>query len=129
MQDGSCELVPVKMRKKNGEIREILFSGRVITINNTPCMLSIPFDITNIRQYEEKIWYLASFIELNPQPIFEINGEGIITMHNEATIKTIHNLTGTNDINRFIPDDLKEILIAIQNRIEKNLLSGGGNRR
>ncbi|MDD1730066.1 MAG: PAS domain-containing protein [Methanospirillum sp.] len=117
-RDGSCKLVPVKMRGKDKKVRNILFSGRIITIDGTPYLLSIPFDVTELMQYEEKVRSLASFIELNPNPIFEINESGTITMNNEATVQVIHDLTGTNDIYRFIPDDLNEILYAIQNGIE-----------
>ncbi|PKL60829.1 MAG: hypothetical protein CVV33_00650 [Methanomicrobiales archaeon HGW-Methanomicrobiales-4] len=117
-QNGSFEMIPVKMRRKDGEVLNILISGQIITIDNTPYMLSIPLDITSVLKYEEKIWSLASFIELSPNPIFEINGEGIITMRNEATVKIIQKLTGTTDIDRFIPDQMEEILNAIHNKVE-----------
>lgn len=110
---GHFHLIPVKMRGKDKKIKQILFSGRIITINNTPYMLSIPIDVTNIRQYEEKIWSLASFIELNPNPVLEINESGSITMNNEAAVKTITLLTGSSDLHHFLPDGMDEILDAI----------------
>ena len=88
-KDGSFSLVPVKMRGKDKKIQEILFSGVMVTINNRPYMLSIPLDITDVIKYEEKIWSLASFIELNPNPILEMNEEGVITSYNNATITVI----------------------------------------
>lgn len=119
-QDGSCMQVPVKMRGKDKKVRDILFSARIITIHGASYMLSIPFDVTQLMQYEEKIKSLASFIELNPNPIFEINKSGIITLNNDATVKVIRDLTGTDDIYQFLPDDLNEILDAIQNGIESS---------
>ncbi len=116
--EGSFKQIPVKMRRKDKTVREILFSGRVITIDGTPYMLSIPLDVTELMQSEEKVRSLASFIELNPNPIFEINESGTITMHNKATVRVVRELTGTHDIYRFIPDNLNEIVHAIQNGIE-----------
>lgn len=118
-RDGSCYLVPVKMKRKDKVVRDILFSAKIISINNTPYMLSIPFDVTQLMQYEEKIKSLASFIELNPNPIFEIDVSGYITLCNDSTVRVIQDLTGTDDIYRFIPEDLNEILNAIQNGFEK----------
>ncbi len=118
-KDGFFTQVPVKMRRKDGGVRDILFSGRTITINGTTYMLTIPFDVTELLQYEEKVRSLASFIELNPDPVFEINESGTITMYNEATVRVIRDLTGTADIYRFIPDDLFEIVQAIQKGIER----------
>ncbi|PWR70259.1 PAS domain S-box protein [Methanospirillum lacunae] len=117
-REGSCYLVPVKMKRKDKAVRDILFSARIISIDNSPYMLSIPFDVTQLMQYEEKLKSLASFIELNPNPIFEINESGTITLCNDSTVKVIQDLTGTDDIYRFIPDDLNEILDAIHNSIE-----------
>ncbi len=117
-KDGSFSLVPVKMRGKDKKIQEILFSGVMVTINNRPYMLSIPLDITDVIKYEEKIWSLASFIELNPNPILEMNEEGVITSYNNATITVIEKFTQATDLSPFIPDNLEEILHAITSGIE-----------
>lgn len=112
-RDGWFHLVPVKMRGKDKKIKEILFSGRIITIDDHQFMLTIPIDVTKIRQYEEKIISLASFIELNPNPVIEINESGIITMNNEAAVTIITRLTGTDDIRQFLPEPLDDIIGAI----------------
>jgi PAS domain S-box-containing protein len=114
-KDGSFSMIPVKMRGKDKKIKDILLSGVMIAINHRPYMLTIPLDITDILAYEEKIWSLASFIELNPNPIFEMNGDGIITFHNTATASVIRKLTNTADISLFIPGGLDEILNAVKN--------------
>ncbi|OQA55030.1 MAG: sensory histidine kinase AtoS [Euryarchaeota archaeon ADurb.Bin294] len=114
-KDGSFSMIPVKMRGKDKKIKDILLSGVMIAINHRPYMLTIPLDITDILAYEEKIWSLASFIELNPNPIFEMNGDGNITFHNTATTSVIRKLTNTADISLFIPGGLDEILNAVKN--------------
>lgn len=117
-KDGSCHLVPVRMRGKDRNVKEILFSGVMITIRNRPYMVSIPLDITDVVRYEEKVWSLASFIELNPNPIFEINEEGTITSNNEAAISVVKKYTGTTDLSLLIPDNTKEILHAVRSGTE-----------
>jgi len=117
-RDGIFKRIPVKMRNKKGEIRDILLSGRVITINDVQYMLSIPYDITGIKQYEKKIGYLASFIELSPDPIFEINKDGKITLSNKATTTVITDLTDSGNIEIFIPENLEEILNGIKDNSE-----------
>ena len=117
-EKGIYEKIPVKMRRKGGEVRDILLSGRLISIDDIPYMLSIPYDITELVKSEKRIRSLASFIELSPNPIFEINGEGVITMHNEAMERVVTRITGTSDLTVFIPDKLDEILDAIHDSIE-----------
>jgi len=113
-RDGSFSLVPVKMRGKDKKVKEILFSGVMITINQRPCMVTIPLDITDIVKYEEKIRSLASFIELSPNPIFEMDEKGVITSNNEAAISVIQKYTRTADLSLLIPDNLEEILDAVR---------------
>lgn len=117
-KEGSCHLVPVRMRGKDRNVKEILFSGVMITISNRPYMVSIPLDITNVVRYEEKIWSLASFIELNPNPIFEINEEGTITFNNEAAISVVKKNTGTTNLSLLIPGNTEEILHAVRSGTE-----------
>ena len=117
-KDGSFSLIPVQMQGKDKKVKEILFSGVMVTISNRPYLLSIPLDITDIVKYEENIRSLASFIELNPNPIFELNEEGVITSYNNATITIIQKYTGTPDLSHFIPGNLQEILQAVKTGTE-----------
>jgi PAS domain S-box-containing protein len=63
----SLSATPIKTPK--GEIQGISWISR---------------DITQRKQAEEKIAYVASFPELNPNPIIEINDKGTITYSNSA---------------------------------------------
>ena len=121
-QYGYFHLIPVKMRGKDKKIKDILFSGRTITIDDKPYMISIPVDVTNLRQYEEKILSLASFIELNPNPVLEIDVFGNIIMNNEAAGNILFNLTGNYDLSQYLPEQLDEILDAIDNEVEKSFV-------
>lgn len=113
-KDGSFSLIPVRMRGKDRKVKEILFSGVMITIRGLSYMVTIPLDITDIIHYEEKIWSLASFIELNPNPIFEMNEDGDITSNNEAAISVLKKYSRTTDLSVLIPGDMVEILHAVR---------------
>jgi PAS domain S-box-containing protein len=109
------------MRGKDGKIKEILFSARIIRIDRSRYMISIPFDVTDLKKSEEKIRSLASFIELNPNPILEIDGDGTVTMNNEAALLEIRKRTGTDDLTLFLPDDVADILVLIREGTETSL--------
>ncbi len=55
-------------------------------------MIGFAQDITEHKQAEEKIVYLASFPEVNPNPIIELDEEGNIKYLNPAAIKTFPDL-------------------------------------
>ncbi|MFA4849220.1 MAG: PAS domain-containing sensor histidine kinase [Methanoregula sp.] len=67
-------------------------------------------DITEGKAAEEQIRWLASFPELNPVPVIELNDEGVITFANIATSTTLKELGLLYDPALFIPEDKEEIL-------------------
>ncbi len=75
-------------------------------------------DITENKQAKQHVARLASFPQLSPSPIIEINHTGAITFHNEAAIKTVREL-GLDDLRSLLPGDLDETLAAIRQKGEK----------
>lgn len=67
-------------------------------------------DITEQKRVESEIQRLASFMQLNPNPILELDATGKITLCNKATIGILENIGCTAGAAVFIPDDLEEIL-------------------
>jgi PAS domain S-box-containing protein len=67
-------------------------------------------DITEGKAAEEQIRWLASFPELNPSPVIEIDAEGTVTFANPATRTTLRDLGLPDDPTVFIPGDKEEIL-------------------
>ena len=65
-------------------------------------------DITARKQAEREIQRLASFPQLNPNPVLEVNPAGQITYYNEATLKAMEAMEAA-DLRVFLPDDLHEI--------------------
>jgi two-component system CheB/CheR fusion protein len=68
-------------------------------------------DITEHKQMEEHTEHLASFPQLNPNPVLEVDSSGNVTFFNPATKKTLERLGfGEADVNVFIPSDLDKLL-------------------
>ena len=68
-------------------------------------------DITERKQAMERTSHLASFPELNPNPVIEVDAAGSITFCNPGTLGLLEDL-GINrqDCECFLPQDLKSIL-------------------
>jgi PAS domain S-box-containing protein len=68
-------------------------------------------DITERKKAEERTVHLASFPQLNPNPILELDSSGSITFFNPATVKVLETLgMGEADIAAFLPPDMNGIL-------------------
>jgi PAS domain S-box-containing protein len=67
-----------------------------------------------------KVAHLASFPQLCPSPILEIDGTGAITFYNEAALKTVRKL-GLEDLRSLLPGGLDETLPAIRQKGDKGL--------
>jgi PAS domain S-box-containing protein len=79
-------------------------NGRV-----TACII-LSRDITHQKTATEKIERLASFLSLNPNPVFEIDITGAVSYFNEGAIKTLDRIGVARDIKLFFPPNMSEIL-------------------
>ncbi len=66
-------------------------------------------DITERQQAEREIQRLASFPQMNPQPVLEVDSDGRITYYNHAALKALGEPGQAEDLKNFLPDDLQEI--------------------
>ena len=62
------------------------------------------------KNVERKIERLASFPELNPYPIIEVDFSGKVTYSNEATAETLRHLGCPEEPGFFFPSDMDDIL-------------------
>jgi len=62
---------------------------------------------------ENRNQWLASFPEMNPNPVIEINAQGEITFANPATLKILNDLGFPQNPEFFVPDDIEEILAML----------------
>ena len=86
--------------------------GVVITYN----------DVTDLKTSEERTRHLASFPQLNPNPVCEVHSSGKVTFCNPATEKVLANLgMGTDDLTVFLPEDMDIILRELEKNEEETL--------
>jgi PAS domain S-box-containing protein len=75
--------------------------GVVITYN----------DVSDLKRAEERTRHLASFPQLNPSPVCEVDASGSVTFCNPATERILESLGMDNrDVGVFVPHDLPSIL-------------------
>src|SRR6185369_10477176 len=68
-------------------------------------------DITERKRMEEQTVHLASFPQLNPNPVLEVDSAGMVIFANPATQRILESLgMGKEDSVVFLPPDLDEIL-------------------
>ena len=80
-------------------------------------------DITEHKKAEEKIEHLASFPELNPDPVIEADLKGEVIYYNAATTKILKNLNVPEDVRLFLPPDLDEMIIKMKQGNERQYFS------
>lgn len=72
------------------------------------------------REENQNPW-LGSFIETNPNPVIEINAQGIITFANPVTYTTLEKLGFPPNPELFLPDDKEEIFRRLKESDESQL--------
>jgi signal transduction histidine kinase/PAS domain-containing protein len=75
---------------------------------------------TEAQQAAEEIQRLASFPQMNPQPILEMDIDGRITFYNQAALEVLGEMGKAADLSKFLPDDLQEILAKAKQTGERH---------
>jgi two-component system CheB/CheR fusion protein len=79
-------------------------------------------DVTGLKEAEERTRHLASFPQLNPNPVCEVHSSGKVTFCNPATEKILVNLgMGREDVAVFLPADIDDILRDLEKNEETTL--------
>jgi PAS domain S-box-containing protein len=76
--------------------------------------------ITANKQAEREIQRLASFPQMNPQPVLEMNIEGRISYYNQAALEALGKMGKVEDLKNFLPGDLQEILAIAKQTGERH---------
>ncbi len=97
--------------RKDGSIMPVEIHARIIDLGDRRLILSVNRDITERQRASVEIARLASFPQLNPNPVIEVDNAGNIIFLNPATLEAVRKL-GLQDEKDFLPADLKEMLRA-----------------
>jgi two-component system, cell cycle sensor histidine kinase and response regulator CckA len=113
-ETGEHQTCQLKLQPKDG--RPLHAALETIAVQNSAGEYSqyhiAVSDITFHKQAEEEIERLASFPQLNPNPVLEVDTAGQITYANPAALETAQKL-GFQDTKIFLPNDLQEILQGV----------------
>ncbi|MFZ0052737.1 MAG: hypothetical protein WAK96_13260, partial [Desulfobaccales bacterium] len=77
-------------------------------------------DITGRKEREREFQRLASFPQLNPNPILEVDTSGRITYSNQAAREVVTGLGPQTKLRDLLPADLKQILLNIKGTGQTN---------
>lgn len=79
-------------RRKDGSTFPVEISSRGIILNKMDLLIAIVRDVTKRREAEELVTYVASFPDMNPNPIMEIDASGNLTFSNPAASRLFPDL-------------------------------------
>ena len=108
--------------RKSGEVFVAQLSAQTLALGGEKVILSTFVDITEQKRAEERTARLASYPQLNPSPIIEVDVSGGITFYNPATPRVLKDIgLSEEECQAFLPEDLKAILQSWDKKNESTL--------
>jgi two-component system, cell cycle sensor histidine kinase and response regulator CckA len=113
----SCEL---KLAPREGVSIHLALESLAVDDHegDKPQCRTAVMDISEKKRAEQETARLASFPQLDPNPILEVDLTGAITFYNEAALKKVRQL-GLEDSRSLLPGDLDETFQPIMQQGEK----------
>jgi PAS domain S-box-containing protein len=115
----------IRLKRKYGEVFYAQLES-VAKENNdgkAGAILTTIIDVTESKKVEEKIEHLASFPELNPNPVIETDLKGQVIFSNAAIMRILKDLNAPEDIRLFLPNDLTEIIKKLEQQNDGQYIS------
>jgi PAS domain S-box-containing protein len=120
--------IEATLRREEGQVLHLLVTSGPLTGaegDHRGCVVTLR-DVTPTRQareearqqMESEISRFASFPQLNPSPVLEIDSSGVITFYNQAAVTALKGLGVQEGPEAFLPADLGEILAAAKSHGE-----------
>ena len=101
-------------RKKDGSTFYTAARISALQIDGKKLYISVQDDITSRKITEREMARLASFPQLNPNPVLEIDGSGTVNYCNPAGLQTLARLGVPDEPWRFLPSDWKDLRRSFQ---------------
>ena len=111
--DSSVQVFPWVHRRKDGTLIDTEVSLRAVTVSGERRLIAIVRDVTGLNRAEQQVRRLASFPDLNPDPVIEINLRKEITYANPASYSALRLQGMPEDPAAFIPADADGIIQSI----------------
>ncbi len=102
--------------KKDGTNAETNVTLKVLDTTRERYVLAVISDLTEQNRKEREIRRLASYPEMNPNPVIEVRPDHTITYTNPATMAVLSGLGFSDDPSVFIPPDIDEIVASFENK-------------
>jgi formate hydrogenlyase transcriptional activator len=118
----TCEL-KLKRKDETAFYAQLQSIARETVDGKSDCFFTTIIDISARKKTEEKVEHLASFPELNPNPVIETDLKGRVLYSNAATIKLLKELNLPEDVSPFLPHDVKEMIQKLGNENDGLYLS------
>jgi PAS domain S-box-containing protein len=103
------DLREVKLLRPDGEPVEVEVAATSVSYRGQPAVQVVVRDITERRQAEREIRRLASFPQLNPNPVLEADEDGQVVYANPAARNLAAKLGLPEGARAFLPPDLKDL--------------------
>lgn len=132
-RDGFVEKEITKYRTRSGEDRIGYFSANTIELQESPCVLSVVSDVTDLKRIEEALreseTKYRELVELLPQVICETDLEGNLTFSNrvgfEMTGYTPEDIEkGLNILDLLVPDDRERAVASMISLFQRGYQGG-----
>ncbi|MCX5888396.1 MAG: CHASE domain-containing protein [Deltaproteobacteria bacterium] len=104
---------PLAIRHVSGRVTEVIYNASIYTneAGEVQGIFAAARDITERKQAEEAVARLASFPQLNPDPVLELDpSSGRIIYCNPAAIQALEKLEVSEGPQAFLPPDMDQIL-------------------
>ena len=117
-ETGSYTNAEIRIRRKDGQIRDWLVNGKMVYIGAKPCILTMASDITDRKQTEKQVTSLAKFPEENPNPVLRVERDGKLVYANKASRALLDEWRC--EVDKYIPQLYQNVVMeALSTQITK----------
>jgi PAS domain S-box/PAS domain S-box len=111
------------LETKDGRPIAVEFVSNVYLVNHHKVIQCNIRDITERKKAEEKIEHLASFPQLNPNPVIETDLKEQVIFYNAATMRILKELNVPEEVRLFLPRDLNEMIKKLEQGKDRQYFS------